>query len=398
MNTKLLQVLFLLCMTAGFAQNKQIKGVVKDILTNEALSHVTISTPDEQYGTISNEEGAFLFSLPAGAEKFRISSMGYNTYEFDINNLPDDGIYRLEPQEIVLEEVVVVNTPINEYLQQLVANSQARLNAPSLLNTYYREFVKVNERYTKFADGLVDYSVTKEKKKIKTQTQVKQSRAAKIQDAENEALDEVTGLDVKKAVSADYSFKSIDHAFLSDDGYKNYNFVIKTQKDSEGKELEVITFTPKEGLKMALYQGKIVYDPANKLIMNIDISLIPALSQYAKVHNFLIIKAQIDDLAYNSGFKIVDGKYMLSYSSRDGSIHIWNKKRFNDVVKFKSDLVVTGFSGNVPDLGRKEKYKEKSLYENGNNYTEKFWLKNNSIVLTQQEEQIIKSLENINQQ
>src|SRR5690606_38724224 len=110
---------------------------------------------------------------------------------------------RLEPQEIVLEEVVVVNTPINEYLKQLIASSQARLNAPSLLNTYYREFVKVNERYTKFADGLVDYSVIKDKKKIKTQTQVKQSRAAKIQNAEDEALDGVTGLDVRKAVTAD---------------------------------------------------------------------------------------------------------------------------------------------------------------------------------------------------
>ena len=389
----LLQALLLLFATGSFAQT-QIKGIIKDIATHEALSHVTISSADEKYGTISNEEGAFALSLPAGVQKFAISSLGYNSYEFTTDDLPADGVYFIEPKELVLDEVVMVNMPIDKYLKNLVATSQEKLYAPSLLNTYYHEFVKVNDRYTKFADGLVDYSVTRNKKNIKTQTQVKQSRAARLESAEDSALDAVTGLDVRKAVFKDYGFNAINFVFFEDDQYKDYDFLIKTQKDNAGNEHEVITFTPKEGLKKELYQGKIVYDPATKLILNVDLSLIPAMAEHCKVRNFLIIKAQLEDVVYNSAYKVVDGKYMLSYSSRDGSVHIWNKKRFNDVLKFKSDLVVTGYSGTVPDLARDDKYKEKSLYENGNNYSDKFWLKNNSIVLTSQEEQIIKSLEN----
>lgn len=390
---KILPVLLLLFATSGYAQNL-VKGVIKDIATHEAISHVTISSADEKYVTISNEEGAFALSLSAGVQKFTISSLGYNSYEFTTDNLPDDSIYFIEPKEFVLDEVIMINIPIDKYLKQLIAASQAKLYAPSLLNTYYREFVKVNDRYTKFADGLVDYSVIRNKKNINTQIQVKQSRAAKLENSEDPALDAATGLDVRKAVLKDYGFNAINFVFLEDDNYKDYDFLIKTQKDNAGNENEIITFTPKEGLKKELYQGKIVYDPASKLILNVDISLIPAMAEYCKVRNLIIIKAQLEDVVYNSAYKIVDGKYMLSYSSRDGSIHIWNKKRFNDVLKFKSDLVVTGFNANVPDLARNEKYKEKSLYENGNNYSEKFWLKNNSIVLTQQEEQIIKSLEN----
>lgn len=393
MTKKLLQVLLVLFVTGAFAQS-QIKGVIKDIVTNEAVSHVTISSSDEKTMTISNEEGAFSLSLPAGVQKFTISSLGYNSYEFNAQNLPADGVYLIEPKELVLDEVVMMNTPINEHLKNLIASSQAKLNAPAVLNTYYREFVKINQNYTKFADGLVDYSVLRDKKKLKTQIQVKQSRAEKLESEEDEALDAVTALDVRKAVLKDYGFNGVYNIFLKDDGYKDYDFLIKTQKDAAGNEQEVITFTPKEGLKKELYQGKIVYDRAGKLIMNVNLSLIPATAEYTKVHNFLILKAQLDDVTYNSGFKIVDGKYMLSFSSRDGSIHIWNKKRFNDVVNFKSDLVVTGFSANVPDLARNDKYKERSLYENGNSYTEKFWQKNNSIVMTAQEEQIVKSLEN----
>jgi hypothetical protein len=393
MTKKLFQVLLVLFVTGAFAQS-QIKGVIKDIVTNEAISHVTISSADEKHVTISNEEGSFSLSLPAGVQKFTISSLGYNSYDFNAQNLPADGVYYIEPKELVLDEVVMMNTPINEYLKSLIASSQAKLNAPAVLNTYYREFVKINQNYTKFADGLVDYSVLRDKKKLKTQIQVKQSRAEKLESEEDEALDAVTALDVRKAVLKDYGFNGVYNIFLKDDGYKDYDFLIKTQKDAAGNEQEVITFTPKDGLKKELYQGKIVYDPAGKLIMNVNLSLIPAMAEYTKVHNFLILKAQLDDVTYNSGFKIVDGKYMLSFSSRDGSIHIWNKKRFNDVVNFKSDLVVTGFSANVPDLARNDKYKERSLYENGNSYTEKFWQKNNSIVMTAQEEQIVKSLEN----
>src|SRR5688572_20470504 len=101
MTKKLLQVLLVLFVTAGFAQS-QIKGVIKDIVTNEAISHVTISSADEKHVTISNDEGAFSLSLPTGVQKFTISSLGYNSYEFSAQNLPADGIYFIEPKELVL--------------------------------------------------------------------------------------------------------------------------------------------------------------------------------------------------------------------------------------------------------------------------------------------------------
>ena len=378
---------------AGIAQSIQVKGIIKDIITNEVLSHVTVSTENQEHTTISNDEGAFAFTCPADTRKIILSSIGYNDFAFSLTDLPKDGIFFLEEKSIELEEIIVINIPVHEFIDKLIKTSYDKLNAPFLLSTYYREFVRVNDQYTKFSDALIDYNVEKKKKEVESQVVVKQSRAVKL-DVENaEEIDMTSPLDLRKAVSRDCNFSVLKKVFTKKES-KKYSFVLKSQAGRDGQVTEAIYFEPLETVEEPLYEGSIVYDPQKNLILSIDLHMANSHKKYSKLRNFLIVKARLDDIAYKSLFKITNDSYMLSYSMVGGNVYLKNKKKYDDNIIFKSDLIVTNFSKDLSSFNKKEKYTDKGLYQRGTKFTDKFWLNNNSILLTAEEEEIIKSISN----
>jgi hypothetical protein len=65
----------------------------------------------------------------------------------------------------------------------------------------------------------------------------------------------------------------------------------------------------------------------------------------------------------------------------------------NDRMMSISDLVVTDYHDNVTNFPEKNTlFKSRSLYENGMNFTEKFWETNNSFPLSEKEERILQFL------
>lgn len=382
--------LFILTIS-GFTLHAQgiVTGTVKDINTNENIDLVTISTGDLQYNTISNAEGNFKLEYPAGTEKIVLNYLGYAPLEVSLTDLPADNMFYLESKGLELEEVVIMNTPMDEFIKNLVKTSYNKLNAPFLLSTYYREFVKINDRYTKFSDGLIDYNVLKKKKEVESEVVVKQSRAIKLDIEDEEEIDVASPLDLRKAVSRDCNFGALSVIMES---FKDYSFIVKSQ-GKEGQKLQTIYFEPLPDVEKPLFAGTITYNPDNNLILNVDVHMAETHKKYSKLRNFILIKARLDDIYYRSIYSLNGDSYRLSYSCLGGDVYVKNKKRFDDHIIFKSDLIVTNFSSNLAAFTRKEKYKEKALYTRGTNYSEEFWKKNNSIQLTAQEEQIIKSLQ-----
>lgn len=382
-----------LFITGVCAAQTVVKGVVKDITTNENIDLVTVSTADLQHNTITNSEGAFQLTYPAGTEKIVFNYLGYAPLEVSINSLPDDNLFYLEPKNLELDEIIILNTPIDEFVEELVKNSYNSLNAPFLLSTYYREFVKVNDRYTKFSDALIDYNVEKKRKSVESEVVVKQSRAVKLDLENEEEIDMTSPLDIRNAVAKDCNFTAVLFIF-GKKNYKDYQFLIKSQQGADGKRIETIYFSPSEDVEEPLYEGSLAYDPDRKLILSVDVHMASSHKKYSKLRNFLIVKARLDDITYKSFFKITDnGGYMLSYSCRSGDVYLKNKKRYDDNIIFKSDLIVTNFSSDLSSFNSKEKYREKGLYQRGNNFSEEFWLSNNSILLTDEEEEIIRSMQ-----
>lgn len=380
-------LLFILFASHLFSQENTIL-YLKDNVTKQAVQSATITIKNSGFGTVSNDEGAF--QIAAGNFEIIISHLEFKTVTINLSQIDSKtNTILLEPNTLVLEDIIVTKEPIHELLYKAVETSRDRFNKPIVLNTYYREFVKVNDKYTRFTDGLIDYHLSG----TKADLIVNQSRAAKLITDDDETLDLASGLDLRNATMKQYNFYTIQKIIFDSKNYEDYDFELKSKIEKSGNEVYIITFQPKKDLKKYLYKGTVAFDPNTYLISDIEITSDQAKIEYTKVINILIVKAAVLDMKVKTSYKISNGNYLLAFSSRRQKIKIWNKKKYDETLEYKSDLVVTDFQKEGFTYNKKEVYKDNSLYERGNKYTEKFWLKNNSMVLTDDEAKVIKKLE-----
>jgi hypothetical protein len=377
-----------------YSQQVVIEGIVKDSLTNEPIISASIGVKGSPIGTITNDDGVFQLKVDK-TSKICFSYLGYKFKTVDVSSFETkQNIILLSENEEVLEEVIIYKVPLNELLQDVINTSKAKFNKPIILNTYYREFVKNNNKYTKFSDGLLDYHLSGTIKKTKSDLIVKQNRSHSLLD-ENEQDEDMSFslLDVGKGVSTSYEFKGLERVLLDDDNFENYDLVLKSKKDKSGNELFQLNFTPKNDVQKLLYIGSVTFDPKSKLIYDIKFSISENHYQFTNVTNVLLFKVSVLDSKFHASYKVVNSNYVLSFNNKYAKIKVWNKKR-NDIMESYSDLIVTNFIKEEMNYSKKDIYTKNRLYDKPSNYKENFWLNNNAIVLTNEEEKIIASLEN----
>ena len=81
----------------------------------------------------------------------------------------------------------------------------------------------------------------------------------------------------------------------------------------------------------------------------------------------------------------------MIYNKKQFGVYIKKGERIDHNFDFASDLFVYEVKNNVeiPDKG----YNNKTLFEAGNSFTEKFWLKYNVFPLSESEEKFINSIQ-----
>ncbi|WP_333601205.1 carboxypeptidase-like regulatory domain-containing protein [Flavobacterium sp.] len=378
------------------AQSVIVKGVLKDIASMEVISSATISTKHSNIGTISNDEGVFELTVPQSTDTIMFSHLGYKPYKIAVADVkPTDDAFYMESQTEALEEVIVSKESYGDLIDILVKTSKARFNQPLLLHSYFREFVKINDEYKKFSDGQLDYLITRSGKDIKSQLNVKQARAVFLpEEKEEDELDFNNMTKISGIPSYAENFNSFDWLFSKKSKLEKYDFLLKSKTAKDGTEVMTLYFQPKEDVEESLYKGSISYNPKTNLISNITIYQDPDFKKYITELNAIIIKITLLDYKIELNYKETNGNYLMSNYISTVKIKLRNKRRYNHVLEFKNDLLITNFTNDISTFDKKNQYKERSLYKYGNKHTYQFWKNNNAIVLTNDEEAIIKRLEN----
>jgi hypothetical protein len=374
------------------AQQTDIRGVLKDADTKEPIISASVGIKNLGVGTITNEEGVFQLTVPK-SEQIIISCLGYKTLSLNVSDFSDETRAILMEQNVeILEEVIISKIPLHQILGEVISISKARFNRPIILNAYYREFVKENGKYTRFSDGLLDYHISGNPQKTKSELIVKQNRSIllPISDEEEEVFNLGSILDVQNGYG--YSFGLLNKNILEDKKYDDYDLGLKSKKDKEGKELLVITIEPKPEIEKVLFKGTITYDPETKLIYDYDLFYSPSHTKYVKEINILIARLSLLDFKIKATYKMVNDNYLISNTNRYVKFKVWTKKHIA-LSESRSDLLVTDFSKEDLAYDKKEVYNKKYLYKKQSQYKDKFWQKNNAIVLTAEEEKIIDDLE-----
>lgn len=399
---KRLVLLLLLLPFTLLAQTITITGNLKDATTNEPIDMASIGTIDSNLSAISNESGDFRITVPATTSSIYFSHLSYKTYSLTLNGKDETVALALEPNQILLEEVVVTNKPVKEILRDAVNASKKRLEKSLLLNTYYREFAKINNHYLKFADGLLDYYIKRQSGAA--DLYVQQSRAKQLvandtqifkkmkngKDEDNTSLVGAMNIyDVREAVADASNFKIVNR--LLDEDY--YDYELKLRKNSDGKNVEIIRVIPKPDVQELLFEGHIIYEAESKLILEIDVETAESHKQYSSLINVLFFKLKLLNMGKKVTFKNNNGKYIMSYSQNRLSVYVTNKKKFDDTFDFMSDVVTIDYKEGEFEFDKKKKYKNKDLFSAGNNFTAEYWKTSNMLLLTAEEEKILKSFE-----
>lgn len=388
-----LTCLFIIAASTIATAQSVLRGTVKE-KSGAPISHVTVSTDDGRHVTLTNGDGAFALSYPAGTKQVVFEHIGYKPLFIATSQLPKDGIFYMEQEELLLDEVVVMNIPMDKYICDLIKSSIAQMKSPLQLNTFYREFINLNKRYVRYSDGLIDFNIKRRGKLIDSEVAVRQSRAVSFPSPDEESYT-IHPIHIPKLVTEACNFDLLTDIFVRWATFKDYDFTIKSQKTRDGQITETIFFRPLQNVEKALFQGTIVYDPANKRILAINFIMSPHLRKYAKAFKKgSSVNSLLERLTYQLAFKTVNGDYMLSHSSLSGTQHIYDIERnIQNAYAVKGDLIVTNFKTDFDRFKTRQEYPHQNLYAAGTNYTDKFWLNNNSIQLTPEEEAIVKAIE-----
>ncbi len=134
---------------------------VLDKKTEEPLPFTNVIVRGTSIGTITNEEGFFELTISAKYKKSNLifSFVGYKNASIPIKLFSSNDKYvYLETESNSLEEVVLIaKNKYKEFIDQAIrVTSQNYAQAPTLLETYYRELTKIDHKYTKFADAAIN--------------------------------------------------------------------------------------------------------------------------------------------------------------------------------------------------------------------------------------------------
>ena len=134
-----------------------LQGTVTAAGTTETLPFTTIRLSGTSLGFVSNEEGYFKIKLPQqySANALIFSFIGYENRKVPVSDFAQGNVsVELKESTQLLSSVEVRPIDPRELIQQAVEKVQENYHGePVYLNAYYRELVKVDSNFVKFADA-----------------------------------------------------------------------------------------------------------------------------------------------------------------------------------------------------------------------------------------------------
>lgn len=382
----------LLISTLAFAQTKVVNAIIKDKETKQPIESVSISIENSNEGTISNAEGRFRITLPSPQAKIHLSHVYYNPITVLAPSNDAEMELFMDVQTFELEEVTVNRIPAKALLKMAVDASKAKLEKALLLNTYYREFINVDGKFTSFADGLVDFYV--KRKSGASDLEVKQSRFFDLKDESaderQKAILSVNLNNIQDAIEHGYNFKGVANLLKNE----AYEFEAQTKKMADGSSIDMVSIEPKQGIQEEMmFKGTVIFDSKTKLILDVDLAFSEEHKKYNELHNVLIAKIKFNDFARKAKYKIDGDNYVLVYYQSNANVYLKFGNKINNTFESTCDLTVLNYKEGEFKLDKEKRFKGTSLFMNGNQYTEEFWKKYDVILLSDKEEKLLKTLQ-----
>lgn len=367
--------------TADTLKYIQLNGRVYNKKTKEPIPFVNIYIKNKNIGTISNDNGNFIFKIPLdnANDSVFFSSIGYITMASKINELQTNQNMILLDEIFVKIKEVTVNyidgkTILNRAIDKIPVNYS---NIPMMLNAFYRETIKQNKDYIALSEAILHIFKTSYRSYGGDQVVMFKGRKSPF---------------VKQMDTLNFKFQGgiatcllLDMAknpsnFLSGEFAEFYDYKLDDIINIEERTTYVIAFDQKNNVQYPLYKGKIYIDKETMAIARADFMLSPKGLEYAS--SLLVRKSP-------KGVKVkpVSSNYVVNYCRHH---NVWYLNYIREEVKFKvhkrfnfsatlfhltAEMVITRTDSiNVQHFKASETVKPKDIFiEKIGKYDENYW-------------------------
>lgn len=371
---------FLLFANLVVAQKVEKTILIKDIDTQLPIEEVSVLVLKTKQILLSNQQGEVSFMITGGSA-LKLSHPSYEELVVKAAVLKqNNAVIYLKSSLNKLDELIVTRQHPQKILKSLVSNSIKSLNIPARLKVYSREFFKHNGVYSYYTDGLLNFQLATNQKKVNATILVEQNRSFGTID--QEVSPDLLGYNLNNIMENYYSFKYL--APVLDPKFKDkYYFLIRSY--SENDAYYVLTATPLDNSKEVLDEYRVIYDNQKKLIIEVSSKIFQG-----NLANNLIQKKGTKNV-YRSDFKttyrVEDTNYFLVSSKEEIGFEKQYKKGIKNI-EVKNYLVTTNFSNQNYTYREPQVFKDKTLINKGNSVLTNYW-DFSGLAATDEEQRII---------
>ncbi|OUL61776.1 hypothetical protein [Flavobacterium sp. AJR] len=368
-----------------FAQSKEYSIIVKDIETQLPIENAMVVIMKTKQVLLSNEEGKVTFML-TGASNVQTSETNYESLTTRWITLKgNEFVVYLKNKKNKLTEIVVSKESPQKILQKIVSNSVEKLTMPYRLKVYVREYFMLDDKYSYYNDGLVNFQFSGNRKKATTTLLVEQNRSYGLLEADVSA--DLKGYNLNN-IMENYSNLDYFEPILDSKAKKEYDFIVKGFPGN--KDYYVMSITPLDKSKKEMDSFEVIYDHKKKIIIEFTCALIPAKPVETEekpdvgskniTRSFIKVKYRIDGSDY----------YLLS-SNEEIAYNLILKDKVKNI-QVRNSFITTNFNKQKFTYNESDVFKEKTLFNKKNKILTNYW-DVSGFTATDKEKEIISSLD-----
>jgi CubicO group peptidase (beta-lactamase class C family) len=349
--------------STGYSQIQSIvvlKGIIVNDSTGEAISYATVALSRKGIKTMSNEEGRFIFKLPADDQKdsIYITHVGYKPVAILVKSSDTVlSVIKLMAQTQVLSEVTIKTINALDLIKRAISKIPDNYPTnPFLLNGFYRLTGKKEKAIIDISEVVFDAYSENYARKNK-QFKVVRARL----DKDLTAFGGMEGINMgarpEDMIEDDIVSNVVQSDLLSVDGLKEHIFTYKGIVNYEGQDAYVIVFDQKDEIKKSLNKGLIYINTDNLAFLQFTMYKSPKGLKYWQFNFAEKMMLKLTDLhiqrLQDSGYvtyRKYGDKYYLNHIYGTSNWHIVGGRKHFDLnpLRLKYNCLITGIDTASP--------------------------------------------------
>ena len=372
--------------TLLFAQDTEYSIIVKDIETQLPIENATVVILKTKQILLSNQDGKVTFIL-SGGSNVQVSETNYEDLTLRWAGLKENEfVVYLKSKNNKLDEIVLSKGNPQKILQKIVSNSIEKLATSCRLKVYVREFFMLDNKYSYYNDGLVNFQFNINQKKVNTTLLVEQNRSYGL--IEEDVSADLRGYNLNDIMENYVNLKYFDPV-LDANAKKEYDFITKGHPTN--KDYYIMTISPLNKAKKAVDNFEIIYDPEKKLIIEFSISIAPGTIAEL-VENKVEGAKNITKSTIKVNYRVDDEDYYLLTSNEEIGYDVVLKDKGVKNIQVRNSFITTNFSKEKFTYSESDVFKEKTLFNKKNKILTNYW-NISGFTATDEEKTLIDGLE-----